>query len=680
METANILIVEDEAITAKAIESSLQQMGYQISLIVDTGDKAVAAAMEEKPDLILMDIRLKGNMDGIEAAKQIRSVLDTPIVFLTAYAEDDKIERAKSILPFGYILKPVQDRDLSVTIKMALFAAKAQRTNQIRQNAILNLYELKDASTKEILDYILNSCLTVTESELSLIGLISADESTINVHNWSESAFEKCLIPIKSKKLSIAEAGLLGEVVRQSQPIVVNDYENTTEGKEGIPEGHVRIQKFLSVNVIDEGKTVCIAAVANKSENYTRIDLQELKLLLDSAWQIIKQQRYESEKKVLEKQLLHTQKMEAIGTLAGGIAHDFNNILQPIIGYAQMGLDNINDLAPNERYFSQILNASNRAKDLVQQILIFSRQAEQDLRPIELQMIIKEVIAFLRSSLPTSIKIQTRIDKNCGLVEADATQIHQVIMNLVSNSYHAMQQKGGELNIHLKPVEIALDETLEMDLSPGAYVCLSVKDTGEGIEQAVLDRVFDPYFTTKEKGKGTGLGLATVMGIVKNHNGHIQISSRLGIGTNIDIYFPQTSSEREEDTIEGSQANPTGDERILLVDDEYAVIELQRDMLEPLGYDLTIRTSSIDAYEAFKANPERFDLIVTDMTMPNMTGDKLAEKILNIRPQLPIILCTGFSDLINEEKARQIGVKAFLMKPFTQFKLANTVRNILDQK
>ena len=372
--------------------------------------------------------------------------------------------------------------------------------------------------------------------------------------------------------------------------------------------------------------------------------------------------------------------MEAIGTLAGGIAHDFNNILQPIIGYAQMGLDNINDLAPNERYFSQILTSSNRAKNLVQQILMFSRQGEQDLQPLELRMVIKEVITFLRSSLPTSIKILTKIDKKCGMVEADATQIHQVIMNLVSNSYHAMQQEGGELQIHLKLIDFAPEEALEMDLSPGAYVCLSVKDTGTGIDQAVMDRVFDPYFTTKEKGKGTGLGLATVMGIVKSHHGQIQISSQPGVGTNIDIYFPQSAHTRNEEMAEKAQTIPRGNERILLVDDEYAVVELQRDMLEPLGYDLTIRTSSIDAYEAFKANPDRFDLIVTDMTMPNLTGDKLAEKILNVRPQLPIILCTGFSDLINEEKALQIGVKAFLMKPFTQSTLAITLRKILDQE
>ena len=679
MNTASILIVEDEAITAKAIGSTLQQMGYQISSIVDTGLGAIDAVAKNQPDLILMDIHLKGDMDGIEAAEKITSMAGVPIIFLTAYAEGSKIERAKSLLPFGYMLKPVQDRDLRISIEMALFAARAQKTNEIRQKAILDLFEMKNASTKEILDYTLKMCQAVTHSNLSFIGLMSDDEATMYIHSWSKKAMEQCAIPDKPKEFPVSESGLWGEVIRQRQPIMVNDYRISSGAKKGLPEGHVAIDNFMSVPVFENGKIVCIAAAANKEENYTNIDIQELKLLLDSTWQIIKQKRYEAENKILEKQFLHTQKMEAIGTLAGGIAHDFNNILQPIIGYAQMGIDGINDSVLNHRYYSQILTASNRAKDLVQQILMFSRQSDQDLKPLELQFIIKEVIQFLRSSLPTSINIQTHIDKNCGLVEANATQIHQVIMNLVSNAYHSMQHKGGELQIRLRPVDITPDEALDRDLSPGSYVCLSVSDTGEGMDQSLIDRVFDPYFTTKEKGKGTGLGLATVMGIVKGHNGHIQLSSDLGIGTTFHIFFPTTTKETAQKTSEKPKLIPTGNEKILLVDDEYSVVELQRDMLEPLGYDITMRTSSIDAYEAFKANPGRFDLVVTDMTMPNMTGDLMVERMLNINPNLPIILCTGFNELINEERAKKIGIRAFMMKPFTQFELANTIRQVLDQ-
>ena len=395
---------------------------------------------------------------------------------------------------------------------------------------------------------------------------------------------------------------------------------------------------------------------------------------------ITDRKRAEEERKKLEAQLQQAQKMESIGTLAGGIAHDFNNILSPIIINTELALMDIPEGSTLILNLNEVLKASKRAKDLVMQILTFSRQTEQERVPLNLSSIVKEATKLLRSSLPATIEIRQNILTKSDTILADPTQIHQVLMNLCTNAYHAMREKGGVLEVSLSDVYLDEDSAKNIGtLKPGPYLRLSVNDTGYGIDPDFIDKIFEPYLTTKEKGVGTGLGLAVVLGIVKDHGGSIQVESVRGGGTTFNVFFPKIdlTSIGKADTRESM---PTGNERILLVDDEAAIINAGKQMLERLGYKVVTRTGSIDALEFFRSQPDQFDLILTDMTMPNMTGVELSKEIMNIRSDIPVILCTGFSEKIDEKKALELGIKAFVMKPIVMGKMANTIRRVLDEK
>ncbi len=380
----------------------------------------------------------------------------------------------------------------------------------------------------------------------------------------------------------------------------------------------------------------------------------------------------------MEARLQQAQKMEAIGALAGGIAHDFNNILGPILGYVELMQEELPEDSPQQDRLNQVLNAAGRAKDLVKQILTFSRQDELEVKPLKVQLLVKEALKLIRSSLPTTIKIRQTIDNECGLVMADPTQVHQIIMNLITNAYHAMQETGGTLEVGLDEVDLTSEEITDPEIDPGPYACLTVADSGIGMEKSTLERIFDPYFTTKEKGKGTGLGLAVVHGIVKSCGGHITADSEPGKGSCFRVYLPRIEKKVETRIPEARKAVPRGTERILLVDDDEQIIRIMRQILESLGYHVTARTSSLEALALFQNKSEEIDLVITDMTMPNMRGDQLARRLLAIRPDLPVIICTGFSEQINEQKAKAMGIGGFVMKPMVKSEIAMAIRKVLD--
>ena len=385
----------------------------------------------------------------------------------------------------------------------------------------------------------------------------------------------------------------------------------------------------------------------------------------------------------IEEQKRHTQKLKAIGTLAGGVAHDFNNILSAILGYSEM---TISELPPNSTLhnnLSVIISAGKRAAELVKQILSFSQRSKSDFSPQRIQSVAKEVLHLLRATIPATIELKQEIDDNCGLVSADGTQIHQVVMNLCTNAFQALEETGGTICVKLQEMNLSRDEVpASKDLPTGKYLNLEVSDNGPGIEKETVQHIFDPYFTTKKQGEGSGLGLAVAYGIIKDHGGLIKVESRIGHGSTFNVFFPVINAyENEPDSGAGKQnQSPVGNERILFIDDDEALAVLGQRMLEPLGYSVRCETDSAAALTAFRDNPHSFDLVITDQTMPNLPGSELSKELMKIRPDIPIILCTGYSSIISEQQAQDLGIKAFLVKPTDRHTLAETIRNVLDQK
>jgi len=384
----------------------------------------------------------------------------------------------------------------------------------------------------------------------------------------------------------------------------------------------------------------------------------------------------------LESQLRHAQKMEAIGTLTGGIAHDFNNILYAVLGYTQLAMDDVNENSRTYQNLAEVVRAGKRASDLVSQMLTFSRRVEQERRPLLLQPVIKEALKLIRGSAPTTITIHERLDQNCGAVLTDPTQIHQVILNLCTNSIHAMREQGGSLTVALTQVDVdAETRDFPAGLTTGKHALITVQDTGHGIEGLLLERIFEPYFTTKKLNEGTGLGLATVHGIIKSSDGAITAESRPGVSTTFKVYLPICEIPEPVDHIQDSEVEDLPVKgRVLFVDDEEMIVNMATLTLERIGCEVVAHTNSVAALEAFRADPSRFDLVITDQTMPKITGYELAREILNVSPDVPIILSTGYSENLDEEKAKDLGVREFLLKPVSIHKLVQIVRRVIGEK
>lgn len=452
-----------------------------------------------------------------------------------------------------------------------------------------------------------------------------------------------------------------------------------------VPEDRERVARDIIQNVQGEkvprreytarkkdGSTFPVAIHANRVwRGQTPVGVRGI--LID----LTPNRRAEEEKKKLEAHLQQAQKMEAIGALAGGIAHDFNNILSAIIGYTELAM--LNDAsAACAAELDQALIAANRAKDLIKQILAFSRQTDEQRVPVKVGTVVKEANKFLRATIPSTIEMDLRIPETSGAVLANSVELHQIIMNLCTNAVHAIGERAGRVEVEVQNVEITQAEKRNfIELDPGAFVRLSVKDSGCGMTPDVFERIFDPYFTTKEKGVGTGLGLAVVHGIVTKSGGAIKVESKPGWGTTFHVYLPRvdrTLPHKAEPT--GSLA--VGSERVLFVDDEKMLVDIGGKLLERLGYRVASRTSPLEALELFRAKPEHFDIVITDQTMPGMTGEALAKELMRIRPDIPIVVCTGYSHGMDPERARQRGIRAFVMKPILIQDLAAAIRKALE--
>ncbi len=552
------------------------------------------------------------------------------------------------------MLLPLADKAIVHTEKLQLEILEKQEAMKQREQAIADL-----RASEERYSLLVNSIPEV-------FWMVSADYQQVL---YISPAYEQ--IWGRSCESLLAEPrDWLTSVVEEDQPgvsAVIDGIDTNTGGQIDFPDyrilrpdGTLRWINTKAVPIRDEtGKVWSVAGLCE--------DITERKLA-------------EEEKLKLEFQLRQAQKMEAIGTLAGGIAHDFNNILSIIFGYNELAMEE-KDSEKRRHHLEELKKGAERAKELVAQILAFSRsKAEQQKQPLQVSLIIKEVLKMLRATIPTTIEIRQDI-VSTGMVLADPTQIHQVIMNLCTNSYHAMRETGGTLAVSLNDLEIGAEDYGYANLTPGKYLKLEVSDTGCGIDPKIQDKIFEPYFTTKKPGEGTGLGLAVVHGIVKSHHGHITVYSEQGKGTSFHVYLPLTEQEAAvlPNKTEPKELRGKG-ERILFVDDEEQIRAVVDAILLKNGYQVTTFADGMQALAQFQKNPEQFDLVITDMTMPSMTGAELAQKILVLSPRTPVILCTGQSELINRKRAMAMGICDYLNKPILQETLLVATRKALGGK
>jgi len=722
-----ILIVDDKEQNLYMLQVLLEGHGYEV-VSAANGAEALKNARRDPPDMIVSDI-LMPVMDGFTLCREWKGderLKEISFVFYTATYTDPKDEElALGLGADRFIVKPVEpdefikiiqdvirdvekgkikpnkpvleedkdnfklyserlvkklekkmlDLENEITKRKQVEEALKQSERELRiRNQIASIF--LSVPDDEMYAGVLEVVLEAMESRFGILGYIN-EKGSLVCPSMTRDIWDQCQVPDKVIVFPRDTwGGIWGRALMEGKPLYSNKAFH-------VPEGHILINNALSVPVVLHGEVIGLLTVANKETGY---DEKDQAFLESIAWYIapvlharLQRDRKEEDKKKLKARLSQAQKMEAIGTLAGGIAHDFNNILAAIIGYAELAILEVPDGSKVKQDLMEIFKAGNRAKDLVQQILTFSRQSDMEKKPVRVSRIVKEALKFLRASLPTTIEIRENIEKDIGTIEADPTQIHQILMNLCTNAHHAMREEGGILEVTLTNVDMdAYTIRQYPDISSGPYVRLSVSDTGHGITPDVKERIFDPYFTTKGVGEGTGLGLAVVHGIVKDHAGAITVYSETGKGTTFHIFLP-VIEKAEEPKKETMGPLPTGHERILFIDDDPGLVEIGREILGKLGYDVVVKTSSIEALELFREQPDKFDLVITDMTMPNMTGDRLAAELMKIRPDIPTILCSGFSEKMSNEKADALGIKNFLMKPIVMKDLAKTIRKVLDE-
>ncbi len=622
--------------------------------------------------IVLIEMHLKGGMDGLELAEIIRSLdRNIEIVLLSSLPDVPLKEINARIQPpekLLYVQKPFRSPELK-QIATSL-CSKWDAENRLRDlNETLvskveaRTAELNAANRRLRLDISKRaSVLRELQASEQRYRLLFEKDITGNFASDADGLILDC---------NVAFADLFGFTSPQDAH-GANIYKlwDVMGGEESLRE-LLETRSRLSNHevVLTRGGMVRYLLVNIDPVLNAEGDLEEVRGYIFDI----------SEPKRLEEQLRQSQKMEALGTLAGGIAHDFNNILGVILGYAEI-IENASDPDSGlERRIKEVSRAGKRARDLVNQILNFSRQGPQERHPMTLTPLIKEALKLLRSSVPANIEIISRIETDRDNVMADPTQMHQIMLNLCGNASHAMRETGGTLTVTLADVQDTDSVLPPDDLGrPERFVRLSVADTGSGIQPEVVDRIFDPFFTTKQQGEGTGMGLAMVHGIVKRHDGYLELENRPGQGATFHVFLPMTSVA-ERPVAEATSDLVFREGRILFVDDEKPLTDIGREMLQSCGFDVVTRTSSVEALEAFKYRSNDFDLVITDQTMPNMTGMEFAREVLKIRPDMPIILCTGFSDAVSYDRLRDIGIGDFIMKPILKHDLIASISRLLSK-
>ena len=638
-ESLRVLILEDSPTDAELVKRELGKTEIVFTSKWVDNRNAFSQELENfAPDIVLSDYTMP-QFNGMEAIELVNKHHPSiPVIIVTGSINEETAVECMKAGAADYVLKESLKR-LGPAVESVMEKRQMKEEKERAEQALIESERKYRGLFNDALDMI-----HIVDKEGRIIDANPAELKTLG-YTSLEYIGKPLIETVHPEYLALTrrqlEKVLAGEIIHKYETALV-----TKDGEKVDVEVAV-------VPQIEEGNIVAVRAIMRD---------------------ITERIKAEAEKKEMESQFRQAQKMEAIGTLAGGIAHDFNNILSAILGHCDLAKMKLAEDSEAIDNLNQLKNAGNRAGRLIQQILAFGRMGEQERIPLSLTPLIKEALKFIRSTLPTSIEIRDYIEADPGIIEADTTQIHQIMMNLCTNAGHAMGEEGGTLDVRLIRVEVDRQTALQHhELHDGPHVRLTVTDTGCGMDPETLEHIFDPYFTTKEVGEGTGLGLSVVHGIVNTHNGVITVESEPEKGTTFHVYFPVIEKE-EKIQEEDKGPLPTGNERILFVDDEQMIVDIAKEMLGGLGYDVVTKKSSVEALELFRAEPDRFDLIITDMTMPKMTGDQLAKELMKVRPNIPIILCTGFSPKISKEQAKEIGIKAFAMKPLVRRDMAHIVR------
>ncbi|MCH2208054.1 MAG: response regulator [Lentisphaerales bacterium] len=646
---SKILIVDDQPLSIKLMEALLNQKGF-VTTSANNGMDALKYLEENTPDLVMLDVMMPG-MSGFEVSMKMRensNTADIPIIFVTARDDADTISKCFEAGGNDYAAKPLRIYELLARVKLALTSSLHRKRAQKSEEAL----EESKTFLKQIID-----------ENPAHIFVMNSDSQFLLTNNKFSDNLVNSDAPIIGKKLDDYIDDRVNHVIIKN---LIKGWDKALADQES---RHSFEMPFTDSSGSEHWLLCTRLPFIFHNENCVlgvNLDFTNLK-------------RTELENKKLEEQLVQSQKMEVIGTLAGGIAHDFNNMLAVILGYTDLAKTTLPKDAKQINHLNEVTKAGVRAKDLVKQILNFSRQTEIQHTDISITVIAKEVIKMVKSTLPSNIECHVNIDPSTPFVRGDQTQMHQVLMNLCVNANQAMPD-GGTLTVKMHPFNPASPDNFQQEALDGEqYVHISISDTGTGMDESVQKRIFEPYFTTKEVGKGTGMGLAVVHGIINQHSGHIALDSTVGKGTTFHIYLPSCEKvmEKTNDKVEVSYR---GKERILIVDDEPMVGELVKETLNLQGYEPILFNDSNEALTHFQSNPYDFDLVLSDYMMPNMTGDKLAVEIRKLNQEVPIIIATGYSNNITKEKALTLGITDFLMKPIVGEDLCKAVRDCLEGK
>ena len=647
---SHILIVDEDPIQREAIMGTLRDQGYDV-IGVGTVHEALAQTREENFGVAIIELHLPDG-EGIQLLETLKSsTLGIRVIIYTGHSSLDSAKDAVNLGAFAYIEKGQDTSDLLRQIDRAMRSQLDQYAKELEDAVAERTATLQEREERfrQLAEHI-HEVFWLSSADKSQLFYISPAYEAIWGNTCASlyenpSSFLAAVHPEDQEGLKLALPKQLQGTYHETYRVVR-------------PDGSIRWIESRAFPIRNE-----------EGEVYRIAGIEE---------DITDRKRVEAALQKTERQYHQASKMEAIGTLAGGIAHDFNNILTAILGYTELAIATVPKESRTNRNLQEVLTAGHRAKHLVQQILTFSRQSGQERVSIDIHHIVQEALKLLRATIPSTIEIRQNIVSKATTL-ADPTQIHQVIVNLCTNAEYAMREQGGLLDITLDDVEVKDSSSDRPNLKAGPYIRLSAKDSGIGMSPEVVERMFDPFFTTKPIGEGSEMGLAVVHGIVKTHGGSIFVESAPGIGTKIEVYLP-TIRTAIWDVFSTQDPIPSGKESILFVDDEETIVRLGKELLTHLGYSVTVRTSSVDALALFRDNPQRFDMVITDQTMPTMPGDALSRELLRIRPDLPIILCTGFSHIVSAEKAKAMGIRGYLMKPLAIRDLAPIVRHVLDEQ